>query len=451
MRVDFQAEHSGAWPIDVLMQPLRVFARHNLAGAVLLLFATVVALVWANSPWSAAYHHALHLELGVELGPYTFAKTVHHLINDGLMGIFFFLVGLEIKREVLVGELSQPRQALLPAVAALGGMVVPALVYVAVNPALPERVGWGVPMATDIAFALGVLAVLGSRVPATLKVFLTALAIVDDIGAVLVIAIFYTSHVAAWSLIAGFLGVTVSILMNVLGVRSALAYFLVGTVVWLAFLESGVHATIAALLMAFTIPASTRIDGGKLLVRLRAAAQKLEDIGHLSDRGLNTRAQQHVLDEISIMHADATAPLQNLEHALVPLVTFVVLPIFALANAGIALEGVRFSSLFEGISLGIMLGLVLGKPVGIVAFSWVAIACKAADLPRYATWRHMLGLGLLGGIGFTMALFVGGLAFSEADALNAAKLGTLGASTVAALLGVALLWTSGAPSKPASV
>jgi len=426
-------------PIDAVLVPLQMFARHKLAGAGLLLLATVVALILANSPWAEAYHHTLHLEMHISLGSVSLTKSLHHLINDGLMGIFFFLVGLEIKRELIAGELSSRRKAALPALAAVGGMVLPALLYVAINPEPPLRSGWGIPMATDIAFALGVLAVLGSRLPPGLKVLLTALAIVDDIGAVAVIAIFYTDQIATTALSVGLVGVGASIMMSRLGVRNALAYFLVGAAVWLAFLESGVHATIAALLMAFTIPARTSIDGTRLVDRLDSALARLRRMGPPSDKGLNRHDQQHLLDEVAAIRGAATAPLQNLEHALVPVVTFLILPVFALANAGVSLSGVGLEALTGGIALGVIVGLVLGKPLGIVAFTWLAVRLGVADLPQGVSWRHVLGIGLLGGIGFTMALFVGGLAFTSAAELEAAKVGILVASVVAGVVGLLVL------------
>lgn len=439
------AETSSVMPIDSLLVPLQSFARHKLAGAGLLMLATLVALVWANSPWAESYHHTLHLEVAVSMGGLSFAKSLHHLINDGLMGVFFFVVGLEIKREVMVGELSSRRQAALPALAAIGGMAIPALLYVAINPEPPLRAGWGIPMATDIAFALGVLAVLGDRAPPGLKILLTALAIVDDIGAVLVIAVFYTEQIATSALLVGLLGVIVSLLMSRLGVRNTLAYLLVGTVVWLAFLESGVHATIAALLMAFTIPARTRIDGRRLMLRLEAALGQLRQVGPPTDKGLNTNEQQHVLDELALVRGAASAPLQNLEHGLVPLVTFLVLPVFALANAGVSLSGVGVDALSGGIALGVIVGLVIGKPVGIFAFVWGAVRMGWADLPAGVSWRQVAGIGLLGGIGFTMALFIAGLAFTSAAELEAAKVGILVASVLAGVVGLALLRTSPEP------
>lgn len=426
-------------PIDALLEPLRAFARHELAGAGLLLAATVVAMVWANSSAAHSYHALLEQPVTVELGPIGLTKSLHHLINDGLMSVFFFLVGLEIKRELLVGELSSIRKATLPAVAAVGGMVVPALVYLLVNPEGPTRNGWGIPMATDIAFALGVLAVMGSRVPVGLKIMLTALAIVDDIGAVLVIAVFYTDEIATFSLVAGVVGVGVSMGANLLGVRSSIVYFVIGFVVWLAFLKSGVHATIAALLMAFTIPARTRIDGTMVVAKLESVLAELRRVGPPRDRGLNTPEQQHALDRLEVVREAGSAPLLDLEHAIAGVVRFLILPVFALANAGVSLAGVGPAALGEGVALGVALGLVLGKPVGIFAASWLAVRLRVADLPQGVRWPQVLGIGLLGGIGFTMALFVAGLAFPDPSQLDAAKLGILTASVAAGVGGLLVL------------
>jgi NhaA family Na+:H+ antiporter len=441
------AGESGPMPIEVLMRPVHRFLRHELAGAALLLLSTVAALVWANTAWADAYYRLLHIPVSVSVAGQALEKSLQHFINDGLMGFFFFLVGLEIKREVLVGELSTRRNAMMPAVAALGGMLVPALLYVAVNPEPPQRAGWGIPMATDIAFALGLLAVLGDRIPFGLRIMLTALAIVDDIGAVLVIALFYTDQIATIALLGGVFGLVLSAGLNALGVRNAIAYFILGTLVWLAFLQSGVHATIAALLMAFTIPSSTRIDGRRLVRELERALQRLHDAGLPQDKGLNTEEQRRILDEIARIRHAATAPLQNLEHALSPIVTFGVLPVFALANAGVSLRDLGPDALGGGIALGVAVGLLLGKPIGIVVFSWIAVRVGIADLPRGVSWRQVVGIGLLGGIGFTMALFIASLAFETPAELDAAKLGILVASTIAAIAG--LLTLRGAPRSSA--
>jgi len=422
-------------PIDKLLKPIQVFAQHRLAGAGLLVLATAVALVWANSEYEHAYHALLDLPIAVAVGTRSLSSGLHHWINDGLMSVFFFMVGLEIKREILAGELSTMRRAALPAIAAVGGMIAPALIYVAVNPLGPAQDGWGIPMATDIAFALGVLALLGDRVPVGLKVFLTALAIVDDIGAVLVIALFYTSDVSFISLEVGLACLVVSAGMNALGVTSTAAYFTVGLVAWAGFLQSGVHATIAALLMAMTIPARTRIDGKGLVERMTLLGERLRAIGLPTDRSMNTPAQQHVVESMTEIVQAANAPLQELEHALAGPVTFFILPIFALTNAGVTIHGSVGAELAEPIGLGVVLGLFVGKQVGIALFTWLAVRLRIADLPSGVTWPQIHGVAVLGGVGFTMSLFVAGLAFPDPAALETAKVGILAGSLVSGVVG----------------
>lgn len=426
-------------PIDKLLAPIQAFGRHRLAGAAMLMLATAVALVWANSPWEHTYHAILHTEFGFSWGDTSLTKDLHHWVNDGLMSIFFFTVGLEIKREVMVGELSTVRKATLPAIAAVGGMAVPALLYMAINGGTEAAHGWGIPMATDIAFALGVLALLGDRVPLGLKVFLTALAIVDDIGAVLVIAVFYTAHLSLVSLVFGFVFLAVGVAFNGLHVRSSLAYVVVGVLTWLAFLESGVHATIATLLLAFTIPARTRIDGRDLMNRLSILAERLERVGVPSHRQLNTPKQQHCLERMEQTLKDASAPLQRIEHGLSTPVAFIVLPVFALANAGVTIHGGLVDEVTSPIALGIILGLFVGKTVGITASAFLAVKLGVADLPTGVRWSQVLGVALLGGIGFTMALFIGELAFADPMRVETAKVGTLTASILSGLVGYFLV------------
>jgi len=429
--------------VDRLARPMREFARHKLAGAGLLLLATLLALLWANSPLAGIYESILGAVLTVKLEGFGLEKPLLLWINDGLMGIFFFVVGLEIKRELLAGELASPRKAMLPIAAAVGGMLVPAALYAALNAGEVGAPGWGIPMATDIAFALGVLALLGDRVPPGLKVFLTALAIVDDIGAILVIAIFYTETVALGSLAVGGFFFALSILANAIGVRSAIVYFLLGTGgVWLAFMKSGVHATLAAVLMAMTIPASTRIAGRPLLDRVRALSDALRGSGLQRGRSLPTAEQHHLLAELEESVEQAQAPLQRLEHALVPVVTFLVLPVFALANAGVAVGAELGDALRHPVAAGIVLGLFVGKPLGIVLFSALAVRLGWADLPSGVGWTQVLGVGALAGIGFTMALFIGSLAFDDPALRDVAKVGILSASTLSAVVGVALLRVS---------
>ena len=438
--------HPPARPIDAFIYPLKVFAQHKLAGAGLLVLASVVGLGWANSPWQDAYHALLHTPVGGRFGDLTLEKDLHEWINDGLMGVFFFLVGLEIKRELLAGELASPRRAALPAIAALGGMLVPAAIFFALNPSGPTSSGWGIPMATDIAFALGVLAVVRHKVPIGLQIFLTALAIVDDIGAVLVIAVFYTDTVSLFSLAFGLFFFGLAIWANSLRIRNPLVYFLLGMVVWVGFLESGIHATVASLLMAFTIPARTHLRGEELIVRTVEELALLRHIGVPADYELNTAKQQGVLDEMANTIELATAPLQRLEHALNPIATFLVLPIFAFANAGMTFPASVGEAFSGNVFLGVGLGLLVGKPVGITLFAWLAVKLRAADLPTSVTWPQILAVGVLGGIGFTMSLFIAGLGFDDPLLLDRAKIGILCGSAASALLGLGLLQLASARS-----
>src|SRR5688572_18423764 len=314
--------------IDRLLQPLNRFIAHESTAGLLLFVSALIALVWANSPFSATYFHLWEYEFAVRLAGYTVANSLHHWINDGLMAMFFFVVGLELKREIMAGGLSAPRQAILPLAAAVGGMLVPTLIFVALNPGPPNVTGWGIPMATDIAFVLGILALLGKRVPVSLKIFLTALAIVDDLGAVLVIAVFYTSDISLVNLGAGGVFLAILLLANYLGIRNTVFYGLVGIGgLWLAFLLSGVHATIAGVLAALSIPARSKIDERGFTQRLRYYLHEFEHI-EPNDVTLLEPAQMHVLDQIKHLIRAADTPLQRLEHALYPLVSFVVMPVF---------------------------------------------------------------------------------------------------------------------------
>lgn len=431
--------------IDRILEPFAQFAHTASAGGIVLLVCTAIALLWANSPWAASYHHFWELEIAFGAGPFAFRSTLHHLINDGLMVIFFFLVGLEIKREVLIGELASLRRAALPAAAALGGMLVPAALYAVWNLGGPGSAGWGIPMATDIAFALGVLALLGNRVPTGLKVFLAALAIVDDIGAVLVIAIFYTEQVSWTALAAAGAFLLLAVAANAAGVRRPWAYSLIGVCLWGAVLASGVHATVAGVLLAMAIPSRTRINEDEFLARARQSVEAFERGCGPGTNVLTNQAQQEALLTLEALCEQAQAPLQTVERKLHGIVAFGIMPIFALANAGVHLGGEgQAMSLANPVTLGIIFGLVLGKPLGITLFSWLAVRGGVAELPRGVTWRLIHGVSWLAGIGFTMSLFVAGLAFPVAPALlDAAKIGILAASLVAGLLGWFLLWRSG--------
>lgn len=423
--------------IDRLARPFQIFAAHKLSGAVLLLAATVVAVAWANSPWAGFYHHWLQAKLAFSIGPFGLNKSVSHWIDDGLMGIFFFVVGLEIKRELLAGELTDPRKAALPVLAAVGGMVVPALVYYAFNGSGPFARGWGIPMATDIAFALGILAVF--PVPLSLKIFLTALAIVDDIGAIVVVAIFYTDAIATGSLLIGALLLGMSVAANAIGVRNPIIYFLIGCSIWLAFYQSGVHATLAGVLMAFTIPARTVINPQQLHDRTRALLKQLRDTGLPAERRLLTNRQHHIVLSMERLTEHATAPLQQLEHALMPFVTFAILPLFALTNAGVSLDSEALYLLAKPMSLGIILGLVVGKPLGIWLFAWAGVKLGIAELPKGISLFHVASVGCLAGVGFTMSLFIATLAFDEVALVETAKTAVLAGSLLSTLIGSFML------------
>ena len=437
---------------ELLLRPFQRFFRMEASSGLLLLGAALAALAWANSPLAESYFALWGTPVTFAAGGFTIAKPLLLWINDGLMAIFFFVVGLEIKREVMTGELAEPKKAALSVAAALGGMLVPAGLYVVVHAyfgGTPEgAAGWGVPMATDIAFALGVLALLGSRVPLALKVFVTAVAIVDDLGAVLVIAVFYTEKLSVQSLaIAGaFLGACV--LLNLAGVRKTWPYALLGLGLWVAFLKSGVHATIAGVLLALTIPSKRLIDAPDFLLRAQnLLAEFADDLKTNDRRSAPTRDQNDAVHSLEQAAEELGAPLPRLEHALHPFVAFVIMPVFALANAGVAInmaEGGGVAELFtQPITLGIVAGLVLGKQVGVLLFAWLASAIGLAVLPAGATWRQLWGVSLLCGIGFTMSLFIAGLAFAEPASLDAAKVGILAGSLVSGIAGALVLLKRG--------
>ena len=383
----------------------RAFLDGEASGGIVLMAAAAVALVVANSPLAPAYFGALSAYVG--------PLSVSHWINDLLMALFFLLVGLEIKREMLDGQLSTWPRRILPGVAALGGMVVPALIYVAINSGDPAALrGWAIPMATDIAFALGVLSLLGTRVPASLKVFLTALAIIDDLGAVVVIALFYTSGLAMLWLAGAAATIAVLVVMNRMGVRSLLPYWLLGAVLWVCVLNSGIHATIAGVALALTIP-------------LKTTPGVRRDVDH--------------------------SPLHRMEHSLHRLVPFVVIPIFGFANAGVSFAGMTPATLVEPLTLGIALGLVVGKVIGVFGTAWLTVKLGFADMPANAAPAHLLGVALLCGIGFTMSLFIGLLAFADNAALqDGVKVGILFGSLVAAVLGSLVIMLAPRPGGPES-
>ena len=420
-------------PIEVLMGPFVRFAKMEAASGILLAVGTIAALIWANSPWEHAYHAIWDTQLAIGLGHFVLSESRHEWINDGLMAIFFFLVGLEIKREVLIGELSSIQKAAFPLIAAVGGAIVPALLYACINNGGEAQKGWGIPMATDIAFALGVLALLGNRVPVSLKIFVTALAIADDIMAVLVIALFYTAQIHFVSLAVGLAGVLVSFGLNVLGVRKPIFYALIGIVVWCAVLESGVHATVAGVLLAFTIPARTYIDRDFFLKRSRWLLDKFEaavpdsNVAHAAIHSMETQCEL------------VESPLHRIEHSLHPWVSFLVMPLFAFSNAGVRILGNVTTAITHPVSLGVALGLFIGKPLGIWSFAWISAKMKLATAPPELTWGKIFGAGCLCGIGFTMSLFIADLAFGEGLLLNLSKIGILVASLAAGISASVLL------------
>ncbi|MCP5112954.1 MAG: Na+/H+ antiporter NhaA [bacterium] len=426
-------------PIDLITKPFQRFAHQEASGGIVLLVFTLAAMVWANSPWSDFYHHLWH-ETNITLGIGAFALTepVEIWINDGLMAIFFFVVGLEIKREVLTGDLSSPKQAMLPIAAAFGGMAVPALIYIGFNAGTAEISGWGVPMATDIAFALGVLALLGEGVPLSLKIFLAALAIADDLGAVLVIALFYSSDISFGYLAIGGFVLGLMMIANRLGVRGPIVYSILGFCLWIAFLQSGVHATIAGVLGAMTIPASTLINEERFIRRGRRLLDKLESSVDPAGK-VAPGLRQPIVSSLEDACNEVEPPLIRLERTYHSWVSFLIMPLFALANAGIELGSNFLDNLTHHSTLGIILGLVLGKQIGVTLFAWLAVRLGLATLPEGASWKLIYGMGWLAGIGFTMSLFIAGLAFPGAEALETAKAGVLVASLVAGVVGFVLL------------
>ncbi len=426
-------------PVVKIVRPFQEFADRASSGGIALIAAAIVALVWANSPWGDSYTQLWATELSVGLGGFSIEKDLTHWINDGLMAVFFLVVGLEIKREILVGELSSPRRAALPIAAAIGGAVLPAVIYVAINFGTEGVYGWGIPMATDIAFALGVLALLGERAPLGLKVFMTALAIVDDIVAVVVIAVFYTSDVSWSALVIGAAFLAALVTANLAGVGKPLVYVLLGIGLWFAFLQSGVHATIAGVLLAMTVPASSFIDTGEFLQRSRSLLDRFERAGERGDSVLCNEERQGTLHALNSANEEVEPPLQEMEHALHPWVVFGIMPLFALANAGVVVDEDFAATLLNPVSLGIVAGLLLGKQFGIALFAWLAVKSGISELPGGTTWRHVYGAGWLGGIGFTMSLFISDLAFTDGPLLDVAKLGILVASLIAGVVGWMIL------------
>jgi Na+:H+ antiporter, NhaA family len=432
-------------PIDkYLLIPMNRFISNSTTSGILLFASAIIALILANSPIKDAYHHFWEHTFTIGFSDFIVSKSLHHWINDGLMSVFFFVIGLELKREIMAGELSKPKDAILPIFAGLGGMVVPALLYLLWNLTGEASNGWGIPMATDIAFALGILYLLGDRVPISLKIFLTALAIADDLGAVMVIAFFYTSDISTNNLLVGGGFLTVLILANILGVRNTVFYGIIGIGgLWLAFLLSGVHATIAGVIAALTIPANVKIGDKNFVKKMKELTNEFER-STPNNSTLVTPDQLHILDGIRHYSKAAMTPLQRLEYSMHPLVGFVIMPIFALANAGITFSDSFFVDLGSNISLGVISGLVLGKFIGIVGFSKILIKLKLAKLPEGVNWRQIYGVAMLAGIGFTMSLFVTDLAFTDSAYILQAKIGIFVASLFCGIGGYLTLRKAGA-------
>jgi len=416
------------------------FINEEAYGGIILIFATIAALIWANSTFYESYHHLWHeLKVGFVWGEINMIGSLHHWINDGLMALFFFTVGLEIKREIMGGELSSMKKASMPIAAAIGGMLIPAALYALVSVNYPEYMnGWGIPMATDIAFALGLLALLGKRVNINLKIFLTALAIADDLGAVMVIAIFYTDSINFTELYSAAFFLGILVIANFAGVRRTIFYALVGFIgVWMAFVFSGVHATIAGVLIALTIPARTKISENDYVRKLSKCINKFKK-EESNDNALLTKDQAHLLAEIENLNDKAQTPLQKLEHAMHPITAFFILPVFALSNAGVHIEGSIIEMLLHPISLGIIAGLVLGKFLGISLLSHLTVWLKIASLPEGVSWRQIYGVAFLAGIGFTMSMFISDLAFKDEEMKQIAKVGIMAASLISATIG--MIW-----------
>lgn len=414
-------------PIDRLRRPVeRLIHLENMSG-IALIAGAVVSIVLANLSVGHSVEEFWHTHLTVAVGPIELDESLRHWVNDGLMTIFFFIAGLEIKREIAVGDLKEPRTAALPVLGAFGGMIVPALLYLALSGA-DGRQGWGIPMATDIAFAIGVLTLLGNRVPSKLKVFLLTLAIVDDLGAILVIALFYTASLNTTALAAAGGCVILLVALRVLGVWWMPAYVLAGCALWLATFESGIHATLAGVVCGLLAPATARRPAETTL-----DASSETTIGELRSIVFDARETHSVVD--------------RLIHGLHPVTAFLIIPIFALANTGVAVSGPSVvAAATSGVGIAVFMGLLIGKPIGILGATWLAVRSGLATLPPMVSWRHIVGVGLLGGIGFTVSLFITDLAFTAADDIEAAKLATLGASVMAAVLGSIFLTTGGRPT-----
>lgn len=417
------------------------FLHNESVGGILLLICAVISLVCANVPALGFLHEIWHTEAGISIGDFTLSMKIEHWINDGLMAVFFFVVGLEIKREMLVGELSSFKHAALPIFAALGGMVVPAIIYSIFNNGTPSANGWGIPMATDIAFALGILSLLGKRVPVGLKIFLTALAIVDDLGAIVVLAIFYPTHALHFDmLLAAAFVFGLLMALNRGKVTSVWPYIGLGVILWWLIYQSGIHATIAGVILALAIPSRTMINEVKFSVRIKYLLNKFREVSNSEVEVLANPEQQLIIHQMD-KHIEEMNPLMHkFEAKLHPWVTFFIMPLFALANSGVEITFQLFTSPVPAVATGIFFGLLLGKPLGIFLFSLLSVKLKIAELPVGTKWRQVWALGMIGGIGFTMSIFIDSLAFSDMAIINLGKAAILITSAMAALCGLAVMY-----------
>lgn len=427
-----------------IITPFQVFFKKIISGSYPLMLAAVSAMLWANlDPHS--YHGFWHADISITAGPLHIEKSLSHWVDEALMALFFFAVGLEIKREILVGELASFRKAILPVMAAIGGMIVPAVIYLLFTYQTPYSHGWGIPMATDIAFSLAVLAFLGNKIPMGVRIFLTALAIADDLGAVLVIGLFYTQSVSIHALLLAGLFLIILLVVNLLWIRHAIVYAVLGLGLWMAILSSGIHATVAGVLVALFIPAQGKYETQTFIDRIRLYLDKFECGNQAGNEcGFTILLNKDHLNSVhGIEEAchEVETPLQRLEYGVHPWVSYLILPLFALANAGIVLTNINVTeSLFHPVSVGIIMGLVVGKPLGIFLFTFISVKVLRTELHKGVYWHHLIGAGILAGIGFTMSLFISGLSFSVPEIVDTAKIGIITGSCISALAGLAFLW-----------
>jgi len=427
---------------DKILTPFEEFIHRQTTSGLLLMATAIIALFMANSSFSSMYEHLIHTPVGLNIGTWSIEKSLQHWVNDGLMALFFFVVGLELKREILVGELATPRNAMLPIMAAIGGMLVPALFYYVLNSDGDAAMGWGIPMATDIAFAIGALALLASRVPKSLITFLVALAIVDDLGAVVVIALFYTDQIVFQALIAASVVLLVLIALNLAGIRQPLPYFLLGLLLWVFLLKSGIHATLAGVLTAFTIPAKPKYDPCRFSEKVKNLMVKFDQSHHPDKNIMTNEKLRGVVQTLENGVHKVETPLQRLEHTMHMPVAFLVIPVFAFINAGIPINFSELGqTLMHPVTLGVMSGLVLGKFIGIVGACWLTLKLGIGQLPADTKFSQIAGVALLAGIGFTMSIFIAELGFAgQAENLLMAKTGILVASIIAGVGGYVWLF-----------